>query len=274
MSLNQEAIAKAANLIRQADALLITAGAGMGVDSGLPDFRGPNGFWGVYPALGRAKIQFEEVANPQAFVEQPELAWGFYGHRLNLYRETPPGKSFELLLNIAESMPYGAFAFTSNVDGHFLRAGLPASRVCEVHGSIHHMQCLNRCSDHIWSAHDYKPVIDVENCRITSEMPHCTRCGGLARPNILMFGDWHWVASRQNMQLEAIENWLAAVKNLVVIEIGAGTAIPTVRRFGESQAAPLIRINNSESAVARDTDIELPMAGTEALAAIIGQLGG
>lgn len=68
MNLNQEAIGKAANLIGQADALLITAGAGMGVDSGLPDFRGPNGFWGVYPALGRAKIQFEEVANPQAFV--------------------------------------------------------------------------------------------------------------------------------------------------------------------------------------------------------------
>ena len=50
--------ARCAELIAQADGLLITAGAGMGVDSGLPDFRGAQGFWGVYPALGRARIAF------------------------------------------------------------------------------------------------------------------------------------------------------------------------------------------------------------------------
>ncbi len=272
MSLNHEAIEKAANLLREADALLITAGAGIGVDSGLPDFRGPNGFWGVYPALGRAKLHFEEIANPQAFVEHPELAWGFYGHRLNMYRETPPGESFKLLLGIVESMPYGAFVFTSNVDGHFQRAGFPANRVCEVHGSIHHMQCLNRCSDHIWSAHDFKPVIDIENCRITSVMPHCPRCGGLARPNILMFGDWHWVATRQNAQFEAIEKWLEVAKNLVVIEIGAGTAIPTVRRFGENQNGHLIRINKTESHVANEFDVALAVGGREALKAIANTL--
>ena len=272
MSNHNVAITRAANLLREADALLITAGAGMGVDSGLPDFRGPNGFWGVYPALGRAKLHFEEIANPQAFVERPELAWGFYGHRLNLYRETSPGKSFEMLQDIAESMPHGAFVFTSNVDGHFQRAGFSGNRVCEVHGSIHHMQCLNPCSDHIWSAHDFTPEIDVETCRIISELPHCPCCGGLARPNILMFGDWHWSATRQSSQLAAIENWLAAVKNLVVVEIGAGTSIPTVRRFGENQNASLIRINKAESSITRTSDVALPMEGQEALKAISDML--
>lgn len=261
----EAAIQKAASLIRDADALLITAGAGMGVDSGLPDFRGPNGFWGVYPALGRARLHFEEIANPQAFVERPGLAWGFYGHRLNLYRETTPGRCFKLLLDMAESMPYGAFVFTSNVDGHFQRAGFPLNRVCEVHGSIHHLQCVSRCCDHIWSASGFVPVIDVENCRITSEMPHCPHCGGLARPNILMFGDWEWVATRQRAQMEALDSWLAAAKNLVVIEIGAGTAIPTARHLGESQNAPLIRINKAESFVTRDSDVALALGGLEAL---------
>lgn len=103
-------------LIYNADALLITAGAGMGVDSGLPDFRGAIGFWEAYPALGRANIRFEDIACPQAFIEHPEVAWGFYGHRLNLYRATPPSSSFQFLLDMAETMPYGAFVFTSNVD--------------------------------------------------------------------------------------------------------------------------------------------------------------
>ena len=60
-------LAQAAQLIVESDGLLITAGAGIGVDSGLPDFRGTAGFWQAYPALGRARIDFTEIANPQAF---------------------------------------------------------------------------------------------------------------------------------------------------------------------------------------------------------------
>ncbi|MDS4013216.1 MAG: NAD-dependent deacetylase, partial [Candidatus Accumulibacter sp.] len=74
---------RCARLLTQADGLLITAGAGLGVDSGLPDFRGVHGFWRAYPALGQARIAFEQIANPAAFAAQPRLAWGFYGHRLN-----------------------------------------------------------------------------------------------------------------------------------------------------------------------------------------------
>jgi NAD-dependent SIR2 family protein deacetylase len=63
----ERTIEAAARLIRDADALLITAGAGMGVDSGLPDFRGPNGFWGVYPALGRQKFVLRRLPRPRHF---------------------------------------------------------------------------------------------------------------------------------------------------------------------------------------------------------------
>lgn len=100
--------AAAARLIDEADSLIIGAGAGMGVDSGLPDFRGPGGFWQVYPALGRAKIRFEEIASPAAFRDDPTLAWGFYGHRLNLYRATVPHEGFRLLKKLVDSMPQGA----------------------------------------------------------------------------------------------------------------------------------------------------------------------
>jgi len=71
-------------LIHSCSGLLIAAGAGMGVDSGLPDFRGKEGFWRAYPPLLKLGIRFEEMANPRWFTENPELAWGFYGHRYNL----------------------------------------------------------------------------------------------------------------------------------------------------------------------------------------------
>src|SRR5689334_6849565 len=91
------AIARAAALIRDADALLIGAGAGIGVDSGLPDFRGDHGFWRAYPPLAKLGIRFVEIANPRSFARHPELAWGFYGHRLALYRDTVPHEGFTIL---------------------------------------------------------------------------------------------------------------------------------------------------------------------------------
>jgi NAD-dependent SIR2 family protein deacetylase len=105
------AIERAAQWLSEADGLLITAGAGMGVDSGLPDFRGSEGFWRAYPALGTAGIRFEEIASPQSFRSDPALAWAFYGHRLDLYRRTQPHRGFDILREWAAKMPRGAFVF-------------------------------------------------------------------------------------------------------------------------------------------------------------------
>src|SRR5437763_454928 len=89
-------IRRAALAVSSADALLFTAGAGMGVDSGLPDFRGDRGFWKAYPAFERLGLSFVDQANPQWFLDDPTLAWGFYGHRLTLYRATEPHPGFSL----------------------------------------------------------------------------------------------------------------------------------------------------------------------------------
>lgn len=248
---------QAAEWIRQADGLLITAGAGMGIDSGLPDFRGPDGFWAVYPALGKARIAFEAIASPAAFESDPRLAWGFYGHRLDLYRRAGPHAGFAMLLAMAHEKPRGAWAFTSNVDGHFQKAGFPAERVCEIHGSIHHLQCLAGCSEEIWPADDFQPRVDSENCLLLNELPHCPRCGGLARPNILMFGDWGWHERRTALQHQSLQRWLATVEKLVCIEIGAGTHIPSVRHFSENCGGRLIRINPHEAQTANGMAIAL-----------------
>src|SRR5262245_19934537 len=140
-----DALDHAAQLVEQADALVIAAGAGMGVDSGLPDFRGDTGFWKAYPALGRQGLGFIDVASPRTFETDPPLAWGFYGHRLALYRETMPHEGFAILRDWAEQLPQGAFVYTSNVDGQFQKAGFAHERVHECHGSIHWLQCATAC---------------------------------------------------------------------------------------------------------------------------------
>ena len=130
-----------AEIVASCSGLLIAAGAGMGVDSGLPDFRGADGFWQAYPALKNAGINFMDIANPASFKNRPDLTWGFYGHRLKLYRDTRPHQGFQILKEIGEALSDGYFVHTSNVDGQFQKAGFDPERISEVHGSIHWLQC-------------------------------------------------------------------------------------------------------------------------------------
>jgi NAD-dependent SIR2 family protein deacetylase len=267
-----EKIRKAAAALNAADALLIAAGAGMGVDSGLPDFRGTQGFWRAYPVVAKLGLSFEEMANPALFNADPALAWAFYGHRLNLYRSTMPHDGFNRLLEIGRSKPHGYFVFTSNVDGHFQKAGFAPRRVVECHGSIHHFQCTASCTGEIWDAEAEAVNIEESTFRALEPLPRCKNCSALARPNILMFGHWSWLAHRTDAQQLRFDGWLneltKSCAKLAVVELGAGSAIPTVRytseRVTKSIGGTLIRINPREHEVPSG-QIGLPLGGAEGI---------
>lgn len=261
-------LARAAQLLDEAGALLVCAGAGMGVDSGLPDFRGTRGFWKAYPALAEAGIAFHEIANPASFRSDPLLAWGFYGHRLALYRATVPHPGFAFLRGLAGGLAGGAFVFTSNVDGQFQRAGFTQEQVVECHGSIHHLQCTRPCSEATWPAEGFEPEVDVRACRLLSAAPRCPHCGALARPNILMFNDSAWIAGRAEAQFERLRAWRDRVEGLVVIELGAGLAIPSVRRMSEAQGVPLIRINPRDAQLDGHPGVAISLTAGQALGAL------
>lgn len=271
---NGNAIRQAVAWIRDADGLLITAGAGMGVDSGLPDFRGTEGFWRAYPALRHHGFAFEDIANPACFASNPRLSWGFYGHRLALYRATEPHAGFDILLRWASTMMHGAFVFTSNVDGQFQKAGFDTERIAECHGTIHRLQCIEACTDETWPADDFTPIVNETTCLLENEMPRCPHCNSLARPNILMFGDWQWIANYADRQERRLATWLESVERPLVIEIGAGRAVPTVRRFSERHGPRIIRINPRDYSISPAMGVGVVGGALEALQLLDDVLGG
>ena len=225
------------------------------------------------------------MADASGFNRHPRRAWGFYAHRLRLYRQTVPHAGFDILRGWTRAKStYAsdgaeraggslAFVFTSNVDGQFQRAEFAEQEIFEVHGSIHHLQCAMPCSDYVWPADDLEVGLDEETMLATGPLPACPRCGGLARPNILMFGDGAYLPGRQEKQSRRMERFLAhaAEGSLAIVELGAGTAVPTVRRLGEqlhrAGAGTLIRINPREPE-APPGAVSIGLGAREALEAI------
>jgi NAD-dependent SIR2 family protein deacetylase len=258
--------------------LFVAAGAGMGVDSGLPDFRGPEGFWRAYPAYAHLGLRFEDLANPRWFKDDPTLAWGFYGHRRNLYRATTPHDGYGVLRRWCErAFDHGVF--TSNVDGAFFKTGFADDVVVEVHGAIDTMQCTSGVHG-LWPAGPEDIDVDAATFRARPPFPLCPTCGALARPNILMFGDFGWDSARSDDQRALLGELFAQTPRdapVVVVECGAGTHIPTVRGFSESvlrrfDRAKLLRVNVRESEAdddrLADRVVSIPAGARAALLAI------
>ena len=272
-----DGIRRAADAIGTAEVLIIVAGAGMGVDSGLPDFRGERGFWNAYPMYERLGISFVGAANPAHFQDDPAFGWGFYGHRTNLYRATEPHEGFRILRRWIARFGLSHFVVTSNVDGQFQKAGFAEDRILEVHGSIHHLQCLAPCFGAIWPNLEEIPV-DHETMRAL-RIPRCGRCGGVARPNVLMFGDFSWLSMRTDGQEGLFEAFLDENGNrpTAVVEMGAGTAIPTMRalseRLGRRRGVTVVRINPREPWIDAP-HLAIPEGALPALAEIDALLAG
>lgn len=267
----------AAEWLQESQGVLIAAGAGMGVDSGLPDFRGTEGLWRHYPALERAKLDLPRIANPETFRSNPRLAWGFYGHRLKLYRSTVPHLGFQIARSLEQRLRIEVGVFTSNVDGQFQKAAFNQGRLHECHGSIHWLQCSIPCSPDIWPADALEPHVSEADGLWSGPLPLCRNCGSIARPNILLFGDGDWLSDRSDMQESSLQRWLSNVRQPLVLEIGAGTAVPTVRHFARrlqsQRSAKIVRINPGDPPANDRSMLTLPTGALEALEAISLVLG-
>jgi NAD-dependent SIR2 family protein deacetylase len=282
------AVTQVAEALLNCDAWIITAGAGMGVDSGLPDFRGTNGLW----KNKDLSMTYEEMSDDKWFREDPVFACGVNYTQLEMYRETPPHKGFNILKQWVDVLDKPYYVFTSNIDCQFEKAGFAHDKVVTCHGDVHHLQCCLRscraenCKDDVWSADcilsGLKKEVDPgslkfnDSKRLDDSCFRCPRCSGLARPNIWFCADRNHVPWED--EIERRDNFNTFMykiseegKRLVVIECGGGMAIPTVRCEGEDkvdeagEGSLLVRINPSDCKVPQERGVGLPFGAQKGL---------
>lgn len=156
-----EPATRAAAAVRSADALVICAGAGMGVDSGLADFRGPEAS-GARIRRSAGSGSSSTTSPIRGGSSPPRSRGAFTRHRLDLYHATTPHAGFALLQRRAARATAGAFVFTSNVDVRIQRADFHEANVEACHRSISHLQCVKGCDLPPWSAAETAVSVDVE----------------------------------------------------------------------------------------------------------------
>ena len=261
---------RAAFLISQATSLYVCTGAGMSVDAGIPDYRGPGDAqtksqWASDPEIETLYgITTAQKSEGDWFIKDPTAAWGYETNFMKHIAHCVPHEGYQSLHRIMnERFPLSHFVFTSNIDGMHMRSGLSPALYYPCYGSIFEgndvskirIQCsyygtrcssiedTNTCSGDLAGVRSVawdSIAVDQDTGRAQLKtVPICRTCQRPARLNLLFFKDkWCNTDFIMGSKTNNRTNHMHYLKkctgkqttNLVVLEIGAGNHIPTIRR--------------------------------------------
>jgi len=173
--LDADALDTVASWLRGARAIVILTGAGISTESGIPDFRGPNGVWTKNPAA-------EKTATLQHYVGDPEVRKTAWRNRLTSEMwSAAPNAGHHALVELARKANV-TMLVTQNVDGLHRAAGSDPDALVEIHGTVHFAKCL---------ACDWRGPMEetLERVRAGDEDPACLECGGMLKSATISFGE-------------------------------------------------------------------------------------
>lgn len=175
--------------------ILVITGAGVSAESGIPTFRGRDGYW--------RNLDPTKLATPEAFAHDPNLVWDWYRERRQRIRTAQPNPAHQAIAKLAERA--GEFLLvTQNVDDLHRRVGLPSEKMVQIHGDIFITRC-SRC-DFRRQEHDQHD---------DGGFPKCPECGAFMRPGVVWFGEQLDAA-----KIETVENFVTAGDCDLVIVAG------------------------------------------------------
>ena len=233
--------------------VLVLTGAGVSAESGIPTFRGKDGYW--------RNLDPTKLATPEAFARDPQLVWEWYRERRDRIRNAQPNAAHEAIARLAHQTEEFLLV-TQNVDDLHARAGVAAEKMVQIHGDIFVTRCT-RC-DFSYAGRGGSPeppdacVGQPTNGRLRSiaatfekdaDLPKCPACHALLRPGVVWFGE-----QLSRNELERVEDFLDGGACDVVIVAGTtatfGYIIDWALRASRG-GAELIEVNPEETPLSR-----------------------
>jgi NAD-dependent deacetylase len=232
--------------------VLVITGAGVSAESGIPTFRGQDGYWRNFDAA--------KLATPEAFQRDPKLVWEWYRERRQRIWNAQPNAAHAAIATLAQHADEFLLV-TQNVDDLHARAGMPAQRMVQIHGDIF----VTRCSRCDWRAElcdaetnnirDHTGLAGARPSNAGNELkeagdglPKCSQCTALMRPGVVWFGE-----QLSRNELERVENFLDGGACDVVIVAGTTATFGYIMDWAlrGSQEGELIEVNPEETPLSR-----------------------
>lgn len=217
--------------------ICVLTGAGISAESGIPTFRGKEGYW----VVGSRNYMPQEMATARMFMRQPEEVWRWYLYRFGLCRRFEPNPAHYALARLETSLGDRFRLVTQNIDGLHRRAGNTAQRTYAIHGDSAWMRCSGDCNGLIdlpdFGQRDVTtPLADHERKRLT-----CPRCGQWMRPHVLWFDECY---DEPLYRAESALQAAAQADLLMVVGTSGATNLPSqIGALCYRLGTPIIDIN-------------------------------
>lgn len=239
----EAAIATIRDAIGTDDPLVVLTGAGISAESGVPTFRGPEGYW----TIGSRNYHPQELATAEAFSQMPREVWRWYLYRRGVCRRASPNAGHRALVDLERAMPTRFTLITQNVDGLHVRAGSSPVDTLHIHGNIDEARCTRGCGQARFAVPS-----DFDDCGRDDAFDddayaklRCPGCGGPARPHVLWFDEYY---DEPQFRADTAMRCAREAATLVVVGTAGATNLPlqigrTVARLGR----PVIDINPEDN---------------------------
>ena len=210
--------------------VLVITGAGISSESGIPTFRGKDGYW--------RNLDPTKLATPEAFAGDPDLVWDWYRERRQRIRKAQPNPAHQAIANLAIQADEFLLV-TQNVDDLHFRAGLPAEKIVQIHGDIF----MTRCSRCEFRRQEHEQEHD------DGSLPKCPACTALMQPGVVWFGE-----QLETAKIETVQNFMAGGDCDLVIVAGTtalfGYIIDWALR-AQGHTGQLIEVNPEETSLSQ-----------------------
>lgn len=195
--------------------VLVITGAGISAESGIPTFRGKDGYW--------RNLDPAKLATPEAFKENPSLVWEWYRERRRWIRAAKPNAAHKAVVELAKRASEFLLV-TQNVDDLHVRAGLAMEKIVQIHGDIF----VTRCSRCDISRNDHRH----------ERKDDCPQCGAIMRPGVVWFGE-----QLDPRKIDMVEDFLAGGPCDLVLVIGTTALFGYIVDWATRASGRLIEIN-------------------------------
>ena len=224
--------------------ILVITGAGVSAESGIPTFRGKDGYWRNLDPL--------KLATPEAFARDPELVWQWYGERRDHIRTAKPNAAHEAITRLSNLAP-DFLLVTQNVDDLHARAGMAKEKMVQIHGDIFLTRC-SQCQEQ-YREHEQKSA-------------RCCACGALMRPGVVWFGE-----QLDPKQIEIVETFLGRGPVDLTLVVGTTALFGYIMDWAVRGGRELIEVNPELTALSHYATKIVREAAAIAVPRIVSEIG-